>query len=129
MALIVSEKEQKKTAQVTSENKTRNSLRLEVTKRVEYSVEGNVVSRSYTKNLSLAGASIFAFSDLPAGQHIKLRFHLSDEVNFEAQGHVVWRKLAPTHKLFGIVFEDLSRKAQESIIRQAFDLRLDHLLN
>lgn len=102
--------------------------RWEVKKRVEYSEGGWIAIRSYTKDLSLDGASIFVFGNPPERRFVQLKIHLADEDVFEARGRVAWAETEPTHKLFGIVFERLSKKAQKSIMRHAFELKADRSL-
>ncbi len=118
------EREQKKISQVTKEYDKRYFPRWEVNKRVEYREEGKTCAfRSYTKDFSLCGASIFVFDNPPLWQRIKLRIYLADKKNFEAHGRVVWSKRESTHKLSGIIFENLSKKAQELIMSHAFALK------
>ncbi len=120
------EREQKKISPVAREYDKRYFPRWEVIKRVEYSEGGGAVFRSYTKDLSLEGASIFVFGNFPAQHHVQLKIQLTDKANFEAQGRIAWSKLEPTHKLLGIVFENLSKKAQQSMLFHAFEIRKDN---
>lgn len=128
MAPKLLEKEQNKIAQNTREYDKRYFPRWEVNKRVEYREEGaGTASRSYTKDLSLDGVSIYIFGNPPTQQRLQLRIHLADKDNFEAQGRVAWSKVEPTYKLFGVVFENLIPKAQDLIMRHAFELSEDQL--
>lgn len=128
MAPQILEREQTKTAPVTRVYDKRYFPRWEVNKRVEYHEEGGAAFRSYTRDLSLDGTSIFVLGHPPARQRVQIRIHLADQENLEAQGRVAWAKLEPTHQVFGIVFENLSNKAQELIMRHAFEIREDPLL-
>lgn len=102
--------------------------RWKVNKHVEYREAGRNVFLSYTKDLSLDGASIVVFGNPPARRRIQLKIHLADKKNFEAEGRIAWSKSELTHKLLGIVFENLSKKAQGLILHHAFELRENHLL-
>lgn len=122
------EREQTKTAPVPRIYDKRYFPRWEVNKRVEYHEEGGVAFRSYTRDLSLDGTSIFVLGHPPARQRVQIRIHLADQENLEAQGRVAWTNLEPTHQVFGIVFENLSNNAHELIMRHAFEIREDPLL-
>ncbi|GEM_PF-6763591 len=128
MVPMTLEREQKKTAPVTREYDKRYFPRWETNKRVEYHNGGGVAFLSYTKDLSLDGASVFVFGDLPSWHRVQLRIHLAGKDSFDARGRVAWSKPEETHKLLGITFEDLNPKAQELITRHAFEIREDHLL-
>jgi len=125
MALKTLEKEQKKTAQETRKSDHRYFPRWEVNKRVKYyrKDRGGDDFMSYTKDLSLEGASIFVVGHPPIRHQVRLEIHLTDKKSFQAQGRVVWSKVETNHELFGIVFENLSQKAQELIMQHAFELR------
>lgn len=94
--------------------------RWEVNKRVEYIEEGRAAFQSYTKDLTLGGISVIVFGKIPAVNRVQLRIHLAEKENFEASGRIVWSKLEPADQLLGIVFENISRKAQKLIMRHAF---------
>ena len=128
MTTTLLEKEQTKEPVVKKQYDKRYFPRWDVNKRVEYIEEGRGVFRSYTKDLTLGGTSIIVFGNPPARHYVKLRIHLADKENFEAHGRITWRKLEPTQTLIGIVFENLSQKAQELIMEYAFELTEDHLL-
>jgi hypothetical protein len=119
---VLLEREQTKTSAIAKGNDSRYFPRWEVNKCFECIEEGIPAFRSYTKDLTLGGTSVIVFDNNPAGNRVKLRIYLSDKEDFEADGRVVWRKLEPTHQLLGIVFESLSRKAQELFLRHAFGL-------
>jgi len=122
------QREHKRIFPIKREKDKRYFPRWEVTKRVEYIEEGRAAFQSYTRDLCLDGASILVFGDPPERHRVQLRIFLEEEENFETQGRIAWSKREPTHKLFGIIFEDLSNKAQELIMRHAFELREEHLL-
>jgi hypothetical protein len=126
MAVAKLEREQKKINPATRRRDKRYFPRWEVNKRVEYIEDGGDF-RSYTKDLSLDGTSIFIFGDPPARQSVRLKIHLTEEDNFEARCRVAWSKLGPAQKLFGVVFENLSKKAQELIMRYAFEPQEEEL--
>ena len=128
MTTTLLEREQTKEPVVKKQYDKRYFPRWDVNKRVEYIEEGGDVFRSYTKDLTLGGASVIVFGNPPARHYVKLRIHLADKENFEAQGRIAWRKSEPTCILLGIVFENLSQKAQELITGHAFELKEDHLL-
>src|SRR6185503_5486657 len=112
-----------------SRNDKRHFPRWEVNKRVEYGQAERGAFRSYTKDLSLAGASILVFDHLPSlRDHVRIKIHLGQKEYVEARGRIVWTRLEAAHKLFGICFEALSRKAAQLITRHAYDLEEDHLL-
>ena len=112
-----------------SKEEKRHFPRWEVSKRIEYGERERGPLRSYTKDISLTGASIFVVGQLPSARdHVRLKIHLTDDEHVEVQGRIVWTRLEAAHKLFGICFEPLSRKVQQLITRLAFDLGEDHLL-
>lgn len=126
MVLQVLEREQKKIKQIVKKHDKRYFPRWEVNKRVEY-IEAAGIFRAYTKDLSLDGASVFIFGEPPARQRVRLKVHLTEENNFEAQCRVAWSKLEPTHIQLGMIFENLSEKAQELILLYAFETREEDL--
>lgn len=125
MSTILLEREPGLIIPGTREFDKRYFPRWEVNKRVEFESRGGAVLRSYTRDLSLDGASIFVFGDPPEQHRIQLRIYLAEKEGFEARGRVLWVKLEPTHTLFGLAFENLRKKAQELITRHAFEVRKD----
>ena len=68
------------------------------------------------RNLGTGGLSLQAVAGLNPGQDLTLHFGLFDEEEtITAAGRVVW--VGPTRKVAGIRFENLSRRAEQSIAR------------
>lgn len=128
MVHSILEKEQKNSDQLLKEPNKRYFPRWEVNKRVEFSGTGGAAFQSLTKDLSLDGALILVLGNPPPQNRIKLIIHLTNKDNFEVQGRIVWSKTEPTHKLFGVVFENLSKKANKLLMRHAFEPSEDQLL-
>jgi len=126
VTLDLLKKEQMKTAQGAPSDK-RYFPRWEVNRRGEFQEEKGISFLSFTKDLSMEGASIIALGNPGICNPIRIRIHLEDKASFEAQGRIVWSKSEPTHKLFGIVFDKLSKKASQLIMHHAFELGNDHV--
>ena len=96
--------------------------RWKVNKRVEYEKE-RMTFRSYTKDLSLDGASIVVFSNTSLSHLVQLKIHLTDKDILEIQGRVIWNKPESAFQLFGITFQKPSEKAQALMLTHAFELK------
>ncbi len=102
--------------------------RWEVNKRVEcYGKDRGPLVQSFTKDLSLDGASIIVLGHPRVQHQVQLKIYLSNKENFKTRGRVAWAKSEPTHEVLGIVFEHLSKKAFELMMRHAFELSADVL--
>lgn len=119
MALKTLEKQQREIVQGKREYDKRYFPRWKVNKPVLYREAGGATFRSYTKDLSLEGATIMVFGNPPARQRVQLRIYLAEQEDFEVQGRVAWSKLELNHKMLGIIFENLSPKAQKLIMQHA----------
>ncbi len=128
MALMTLELEsvEVKRIQVTKVYEKRYFPRWSVNKRVELGEENGVHFRSHTRDLSLDGVSVFVFSNSPVRNRVQLKIHFANQESFDVVGRIVWSKSEPTHILLGIAFENLSKNAQELIMRRAFELTEEH---
>jgi c-di-GMP-binding flagellar brake protein YcgR len=121
MTLNTMERERREIVQISAADK-RYWPRWQVNKHVEYMDQGKEKSLSFTRDLSMDGASIVILGIPVVRESIVLRIHLGNKVNVETQARVVWNKIEQARTLLGIHFDRLSEKAQEQITYHAFEL-------
>ena len=99
-----------------------------VNRRVEYRVgDEAVLYRSFTKDLTLCGASFFIHTPMPHHQPVRVKVYISQNDHFELDGQVVWSKISPYTKVVGIIFKEVNQNVQELILSHAFELKEDEL--
>ena len=103
--------------------------RWQVANRITYQFENeNHAYESSSRDISCSGASFFSAQRLPQNKKIKMKIFLSENniVNVEAQ--VVWNKPAENQNLAGVVFSNTSQKAQELILKHAFEIKKEDMV-
>jgi c-di-GMP-binding flagellar brake protein YcgR len=103
--------------------------RWKVANRVVYQLENE--DKTYESNscdISCNGASFVSAQRLPVNGKIKLKIFLSSDNVVSVEGQVVWSKPAEKLNLSGIMFANTSQKAQELILKYAFEIRKEDMV-
>ncbi len=83
----------------------------------------------HTRDINFAGVCICANEDLPINEKINLTIFLAQDITpIEAFGRVVWRSVCGQERYFGVHFEQISRKAQDSIFDFILQYKREELL-
>ncbi len=99
--------------------------RWETQSKAYYSMGNKHGLTTETKDLSMGGMCLQVAPEVHASQNLRLKIYLSNDVNFEAEGTVVWKRTTLDHRcLAGIAFEHLSERSQQLILAHAFELGL-----
>jgi len=97
--------------------------RWEVSNRILYQVQGDGQRKeSLSHDLSCAGASILTEESITPNEKLQLTIYLDREVSVRVDGRVCWSVPVAKKHLIGINFEQTSRKAQDLILKYAFEL-------
>jgi len=78
-------------------------------------------------DINCAGASIYTDQEVSPDQKVKLVIRLDEDVSVQVTGKVCWKKVEDNQHLIGIDFEETSRKAQDLILKYAFELDKEKL--
>lgn len=98
--------------------------RWEVKNRIYYKLENeDKFQEGLSKDLSCSGACLLTKKSLPKNQKVKLTICLENEQKVEVNGEVLWNKAFEGDNLVGIAFYNTSQKAQELILKHAFELK------
>ncbi|OGX06277.1 MAG: hypothetical protein A2Z88_00510 [Omnitrophica WOR_2 bacterium GWA2_47_8] len=97
--------------------------RWEVDSRAYYRVKDTaVIIRTKMHDLSLTGVCMHVSTNVHANQKILLKMYLSDQVNLEAEGTVIWKRTLFNHDSYaGVMFDGLSQEKQALILEHAFE--------
>ena len=101
----------------------RDIPRWKTQKRAYYREEdAPTIFRTQTMDLSSTGVSVQAHLDIPLNQKIKLKIYLSEMLNFETEGTVVWKTIMPDNRCFvGVSFDPLPERTQNMILEYALN--------
>ena len=115
----------------SSKNSDKRYLpRWEVGNKILYQQQGKARSaEALSHDLSCAGTSILADEDIQLNQKLKLTIYLDQNTSIRVDGRVCWSKQADSKHLIGVNFEQTSRKAQDLILKYAFELDREKLVN
>ena len=105
--------------------------RWKVSNRILYLVSNDKeIHECHSKDLSCAGACIKPqeAEKLSPKQKVKLTIYLSENVSVNVEGEVVWKKTAGPENLVGILFANTSQKTQELILKHAFEIKKEELI-
>ncbi|MBI5416181.1 MAG: PilZ domain-containing protein [Candidatus Omnitrophica bacterium] len=103
--------------------------RWEVPNRVIYKLRDDPTPRhGHTRDLSCAGSCLFLTEHLPLREKLSLSIHLSPKTSVDVHGTVVWQDISSTPYLTGVAFYETDDKAQDLILRHAFELNHDQVL-
>ncbi|OGX06264.1 MAG: hypothetical protein A2Z88_05080 [Omnitrophica WOR_2 bacterium GWA2_47_8] len=102
--------------------------RWEVTNRVLCRVSNDGNSTECTsRDINCSGASILAPSSFSQDQKVSLAIYLDREIIVRVDGRVLWSQPDHGKHLIGIAFEQTSKKAQDLILKYAFEINKEKL--
>ena len=104
--------------------------RWEVTNRVSYKLDHDEIShKGYTVDLSCAGACLSVDTYFEPNQKLNLTIYLAKGKMVNVGGRIPWAKKENSHVRLGIDFQETSPEAQDLILRHAFELNRNEIVN
>jgi len=104
--------------------------RWEVTGRTSYSLEGDQnIYEGKTKDLSCAGACIVGDGHIAPQQKINVTIELSEGTSIKLTGHILWVRSEDGQRQMGITFYDTPDDVQELILKYAFEIDKNKVIN
>ena len=82
--------------------------------------ETNLIIKTQVKDLSFTGACLYTYPDVNTNQNIELIIYLAPKISFLTRGTVVWKRSLKDVCHVGVMFDPLSSKNQELILKYAF---------
>jgi hypothetical protein len=80
----------------------------------------NLFVATNTKDLTVAGVSMYTDGNLRVNDRLKMKIHLSTDTSFQVDGIVLWRKIRPDCNYAGVIFGSLDAGIQDLISEYAF---------
>lgn len=100
-----------------------------VQNRILYKLENdNRTQECSSRDLSCSGACLLTPQSLPKNQNVKLTIFLTPDQKVDVEGKILWNKPYEGENLAGILFHNTSEKAQELILKHAFEIKKEALL-
>ena len=105
-------------------NDKRYLPRWQVNNRVVCTLQGDPrAHEAVSRDLNCMGVSITTNTNFTVKQKAKLKIYLSDDAIVKVDGHVIWTHAAEDHWLLGILFENISREAQDLLLQYAYEIK------
>ena len=82
-----------------------------------------------SKDISCGGACLKTKEQLSSKQKVKLTIYLEDDVTVHVDGQIIWQKPAAGENLVGVVFANTSQRAQDLILKYAFEIKKEEMIN
>ena len=104
--------------------------RWEVNNKVFYKKDRDRLSKEcVSRDINCTGASILTGENLSPQQKLKLAIYLDKGVVVHVTGKVCWVKgTDQSSNLIGVVFDETTKKAQDLILKYAFELNKEKLI-
>ena len=116
-------------AKAPSESDQRYLPRWEAENRVLYRLDKEAKPRECTsKDISCGGACLKTKEQLSPKQKVKLTIYLENDVSIQVDGQIVWQRPQDGQNLVGVLFANTSQKAQDMILKYAFEIKKDELI-
>ena len=132
--VVVSEKSEKpgKSQRIPSSRSSdhRYLPRWQVNNRIFYRLEKHTKAHEcQSKDLSCMGACLATKESLDPNQKVQLTIYLTEDQPIEVNGHIVWNAKTSGENLAGVIFDNLSLKSQDMILKYAFEIKKEDLIN
>ena len=103
--------------------------RWQVSNRVLFQLENDKQTHETTSHdISCTGACFASAKPIPVNKKIKIKIYLSSETVVAVEGQTVWSRLEDNQNLVGVIFSNTSQKAQELILKHAFEIKKEDMI-
>ena len=104
--------------------------RWQVKNRIVYRFDGDASTHeARSRDLSCAGVSLVSPYPVASNQKLKLRIYLFEDDSVEVEGNPVWVEETKEGHLLGITFTNTSSEIQEKILKYAFEIKKEDVVN